>query len=31
MIATIVSWFAFAGAAIVLAALLYGLRRPERS
>jgi hypothetical protein len=31
MIATIVSWFAFAGAAIVLVALLYGLRRPERS
>lgn len=29
MIATIVSWAAFAGAAVVLLALLYGLFRPE--
>src|SRR3954453_21665110 len=31
MIATIVSWLAFAGAAVVLLALLYGLFRPQHS
>ena len=30
-IATIVSWLAFAGAAVVLLALLYGLSRPQHS
>ncbi|MCU1380583.1 MAG: hypothetical protein JWN29_3566 [Acidimicrobiales bacterium] len=31
MIATIVSWVVFAAAAVVLLALLYGLRRPEHA
>jgi hypothetical protein len=31
MLATIVSWAAFAGAAVVLLALLYGLFRPQHS
>ncbi|MCU1486718.1 MAG: hypothetical protein JWN67_3464 [Actinomycetia bacterium] len=31
MLATIVSWAAFAGAAVVLLALLYGLSRPQHS